>query len=690
MLKSYSAISSASIAAFWVIFAFCISSCDDGSQRPKSGEKKDKLMEELASNLKRAVVSVEARGKDKKVKLGTGFFIDSKGSVAIVATCAHLVAEADQIRIKTLTGAEYTFKGVRTIDKNQDLALLAVEAQGIAPLTIADNLSVPVGTRIVVYGNPMGLKGSFSEGVVSAIRKSENGKDRLQISAPISPGSSGSPILNLKGELVGMATSGIKEGEGLGFAVSAEIIKSSLHGHAQTKQGNKEKDVYRESVAKSRTRYLPGKKLSDDPEWKNGELPSNAAQRIVVLKRLIGRYPDSAILQIKLADALRDDGRYDDAFGVITRVINKDPGNRLALTELDGVIVKEQRKIPYFEAAIKADPLNYRARLYLVSRQMSDGKFSSAMLDARRAIEMAPFTIRLAEEHIDACLSLALFDEIRNGREGSYLLAKKAILQANELREIIILAGDLAVNPSKQALAAFLAIAEKHPEKSFPYAYQLFRYGGHKDLQELLGSEVGKKLKKLIQDAMLKYPLEAEAFLLDYTSVGFEHDLLTEELYWGQSNFRLTDFPGGVFNILGFILLHSSADQEQSPMSPDEIVRLKKLYDERRNMQEKASEIRRGLTEYAWISKSSKQVIWDLWLAIQKEQLQELLSSDKTAEAKKESIRSAIAALKGVTSKQEAIDAVRSAVKSSKFGFWNYWGDEYSVLLRSIFERAAR
>ncbi|MBI4025125.1 MAG: trypsin-like peptidase domain-containing protein [Verrucomicrobia bacterium] len=102
------------------------------------------------------------------------------------------------------------------------VALLKVEGKDLASLPLGSSEKIEAGIRIVVIGSPLGLEGTLSEGIISAVREFP-GRDRwLQISAAISPGSSGSPVMNAKGEVIGIATLLLTGGQSLNFAVPIE------------------------------------------------------------------------------------------------------------------------------------------------------------------------------------------------------------------------------------------------------------------------------------------------------------------------------------------------------------------------------------------------------------------------------------------------------------------------------------
>ncbi len=118
-------------------------------------------------------------------------------------------------------------KGVVASDPEHDLVLLSVDGLKAAPLTVADSEQVAIGDEVYVVGNPQGLEGTFSAGIVSGIRKV--GEDSLlQITAPISPGSSGGPVLNATGEVIGVAVATFKSGQNLNFAIPSRYLSALI------------------------------------------------------------------------------------------------------------------------------------------------------------------------------------------------------------------------------------------------------------------------------------------------------------------------------------------------------------------------------------------------------------------------------------------------------------------------------
>lgn len=158
-------------------------------------------------------------------------------------------------------------EAVVAVDVRRDLALLKVSTVGLQALTIADSSSVRTGDRIYAAGNPRGLTGTFSDGLISAVRTFEDGITLFQVTAPISPGSSGGPILNSSGSVIGVATATIEDGQNLNFAVPSNYVKSLL---GQTGGRTKTVSFYASSKANTFSRNRRTKGAVADPdkfEW---------------------------------------------------------------------------------------------------------------------------------------------------------------------------------------------------------------------------------------------------------------------------------------------------------------------------------------------------------------------------------------------------------------------------------------
>jgi len=181
----------------------------------------------LAKQARPAVYLLAIQDDDGEVKgSGTGFLVSPDG---LLVTNHHVVAGAKQIIAKAENGGLFPVLRVVATDPGNDLALLQLEAKDLPCLTLAPAGSAEAGTRIAVIGSPLGLEGTLTEGIVSARRKLPGQKrEVLQISAAISQGSSGSPVLDPQGRVVGVASFLLAEGQSLHFATPAEKLQALM------------------------------------------------------------------------------------------------------------------------------------------------------------------------------------------------------------------------------------------------------------------------------------------------------------------------------------------------------------------------------------------------------------------------------------------------------------------------------
>ncbi len=123
------------------------------------------------------------------------------------------------------------YKSLYVVDINEELdyAVLKIEGSNLPTVKLGNSDNVRIGEQIVVIGNPKGLENSVSDGLVSGIRNFTGKFNMYQISAPISPGSNGSPVFNRRGEVIGIATASIWEGQNLNFAIPINYIKKSIN-----------------------------------------------------------------------------------------------------------------------------------------------------------------------------------------------------------------------------------------------------------------------------------------------------------------------------------------------------------------------------------------------------------------------------------------------------------------------------
>jgi serine protease Do len=165
----------------------------------------------------------------KQQSLGSGFIIDKDG---YIITNNHVVEGADEIKVKLADGREFKAKVIGR-DPKTDLALIKITTlfKNLPVLPLGDSDKIRVGDWVLAIGNPFGLEHTVTQGIISATGRvigSGPYDNFLQTDAPINPGNSGGPLINLKGEVIGINSAIIASGQGIGFAIPSNMAKNVI------------------------------------------------------------------------------------------------------------------------------------------------------------------------------------------------------------------------------------------------------------------------------------------------------------------------------------------------------------------------------------------------------------------------------------------------------------------------------
>jgi len=163
----------------------------------------------------------------KQQSLGSGFIIDKDG---YILTNNHVVEGAQEIKVKLADGREFEAKVVGR-DSKTDLALIKISSlfKNLPVLPLGDSDTIRVGDWVIAVGNPFGLGHTVTQGIISATGRvigSGPYDDFLQTDAPINPGNSGGPLIDMKGEVIGINSAIIASGQGIGFAIPSNLAKN--------------------------------------------------------------------------------------------------------------------------------------------------------------------------------------------------------------------------------------------------------------------------------------------------------------------------------------------------------------------------------------------------------------------------------------------------------------------------------
>lgn len=177
--------------------------------------------EDIMANFGNSVVKIQSDGG-----MGSGFVINSDG---YIVTNFHVVQDAKFVNVKMIEHNKY-ITGVQVVRVNpaRDIALLKANNAGeLQPVILGDSDNIKIGEQVVAIGNPQGFENTISDGLISGIRESADVK-LIQTSVPVTEGSSGGPLLNMEGEVIGVVTAGFKKEGNINFAVPINYVKEEL------------------------------------------------------------------------------------------------------------------------------------------------------------------------------------------------------------------------------------------------------------------------------------------------------------------------------------------------------------------------------------------------------------------------------------------------------------------------------
>lgn len=181
----------------------------------------------IYSNINPAIVSVDSQLPDG-LSCGTGCIIDKNG---IILTSAHVVDAGNSVVVTMYNGQNYTAKVLKRVGENKDIALLKIDTEELLKtVKLGNSAKIKVGEKVFAIGNPFGFSGTLTQGIISRI---DYAKNRIQTDAAINPGSSGGPLLNDKGEIIGINQAIYNPDNnisniGIGFATPINLVKEYL------------------------------------------------------------------------------------------------------------------------------------------------------------------------------------------------------------------------------------------------------------------------------------------------------------------------------------------------------------------------------------------------------------------------------------------------------------------------------
>jgi tetratricopeptide (TPR) repeat protein len=370
---------------------------------------------ELVKRIKPSVVAIvtfDARGE--KLSRGSGFF-DAPGRIV---TNRHVIENAYRVEVHLANGNTYNAKGVVAVDGEGDIAVLQVDVPpgSAQPLTVG-RTSPQEGESIVVIGNPLGLEGSVSNGIVSAVRDIPNFGRIIQITAPISSGSSGSPVINMRGQVVGVATLQLTDGQSLNFAVPSDRVAqvqpstltslSDLVTATKRNQRSSAERFYSQGLGYlSRddcSNALPyfRKAVEADPNYAEAWAQSGFCNGLLghhdealkASKQALRLKPDSPEAYINVGSAYTFMGQYKESADAFRQAVRLDPNNPDAYYSLGtslGKLGKTEEEVQAYKRAINLKPDHAAAYERLALGYLKLGRFQESIDAFKQRVLLKP------------------------------------------------------------------------------------------------------------------------------------------------------------------------------------------------------------------------------------------------------------------------------------------------------------
>jgi tetratricopeptide (TPR) repeat protein len=326
-----------------------------------------------------AVVTI--MGHDEQGKFtssGSGFFIHGQGRLI---TNYHVIRNMPYAKVKTRDGKIHPMTTVLAVDKQADLAMCQLDIQDGAPGFLEISREVPeVGERVMVIGSPRLLELTVSDGIVSAIRTDTPAGQAIQMTAPISPGSSGGPVINLKGEVVGISTFYRKDGQNLNFAIPGHKILALQPG-----PGKPLAEYYSPpQQEKAKQAYAQGKRSYEAQEYQKA---------LGAFREAIAAEPKYASAYNYLGLTYKKMGLYDEAAEAYVKAIEIQPQNYVFLFNMGMLMYAANsydNAVTAFQKAIKIKPEDADCHYMLGKTYAQQGNIPASMREYNILLKLEP------------------------------------------------------------------------------------------------------------------------------------------------------------------------------------------------------------------------------------------------------------------------------------------------------------
>jgi tetratricopeptide (TPR) repeat protein len=406
-------------------------------------------------NSKAVVVVVTLNEKGEPISQGSGFIVSPDGAVV---TNYHVISNAKDIKVKVGDNV-LDVEGFIHSDKGNDLVILKAKGENLPTVKLGDLEKAHIGEKIYVISSPEGLENTISDGILSGIRDITPDKKILQITAPISPGSSGGPVFNNNGEVIGVATFLIKGAQNLNFAMPVNLIKDKIESKKVTAfKGTKiddykntaeywvtigyhyfESGLYKEAIDANKQAI----RIKPDSAWAHfglgiayGKLKMYK-EEIEAYKQFLKIEPDDEQAYFNLGIAYRELGMYREAIDANKQAIRIKPDYaeahyNLGVTYGESGMYKEE--IKEYKEAIRIKPDLIEAHNDLGFTYGKLEMYKEAVEEFKQVIRIKP---NYANAHYGLGLSYIAFSDRSSALEEYKILKDLDRELANELFNLI-------------------------------------------------------------------------------------------------------------------------------------------------------------------------------------------------------------------------------------------------------------
>ncbi len=312
----------------------------------------------------------------------SGFIVSSDGKVV---TNYHVVSMAATIKIKH-GGRILSVTGLTHVDSDNDIAILRLEKGNYKSVRIGNPNALRVGEKVYAIGSPQGLENTMSEGIISGIRNIGRDLSIIQITAAISRGSSGGPVFNRNGEVIGITTFLIAETQNLNFALPVNLVSKGLKKNDIVQP----KEACRVDFNETASCYF----------YQGLAFGINGRQDRAVdaFKRSLSVDPNRVETYINLGVSYANMERFKEAEKMLVRALSIDPQNQEALAKLGAVYThlgKYEESVNVLKQSLALNPNHVDSHFFLALNYEAEGK-------APEAIPILQAVIKLQPEHTEA------------------------------------------------------------------------------------------------------------------------------------------------------------------------------------------------------------------------------------------------------------------------------------------------